>query len=301
VELRQVRYALVLGEKLHYQRAAADLNITEPTLSQQIKQLEAELGVELFRRNHHHTQLTRAGRAFMATGKRLLSLADRMVEVTSQTARGQTGQITIGAVGSAAVSVIPQVVARYGREYPLVRVTLEEMSTSEQMQALTQGTLDLAYVRPPLTAAADAVVLETLWSEALVAAVGEGHPLARRDRVAIQELSDEPFILFGRRDGPGLHDQILMLCAAAGFLPRIRFEASRVHTILSFVACGLGVTLLPQSLAACGRQGVRALPVDGVPAVIELGVAWNPANDNPCLPAFLALSRDVAAGSRSAV
>lgn len=301
MELRQIQYALALADKLHFHRASEELHISEPTLSQQIRQLERELGVELFRRDRHGTELTAAGSTFVANGRHILGLVHGMTEATRLTAMGQVGRLSVGAVGSAAAGLVPRTVARYRAAYPGVRVELLETSTARQLQAVGEGTLDVAFVRTPVVDSTDRLAFEVVVREGLLVALPAGHPLAADDAVPVEALCDEPLVLFHRTEGPGFYDRILHVFARHALVPRIAFEVTNVHTILGFVANGLGVSVLPASFRSCGQDGVAmrplALEAEGLDP-IELAVAWLPHNANPCLPAFLEEAK--AAGGQDA-
>ena len=294
MELRQIQYALALAEKLHFHRASEELHISEPTLSQQIRQLERELGVDLFRRDRHGTELTAAGATFVANGRHILSLVQSMVDATRLTAMGQAGRLAVGAVGSASVGLVPRMLARYRASYPGVMVDVVETSTARQLQAVGEGGLDVAFVRTPVVDSTDRLVFEVVVRESLLVALPAGHPLATGDAVPLDALRHEPLVLFHRTEGPGFYDRILHVFERHTLVPRIAFELTNVHTILGFVANGLGVSLLPASFLSCGQNGVVMLPValeEESLEPIELAMAWLPDNANPCLPALLEEAR----------
>lgn len=296
MELRQIQYALALAEKLHFHRASEELHISEPTLSQQIRQLERELGVQLFRRDRHGTELTAAGSTFVTNGRHVLGLVQGMTEATRLTAIGQTGRLTVGAVGSAAAGLVPRLMARYRASYPGVRVELVETSTARQLRDIGEGALDAAFVRAPVVDSTNRLAVEVVVREGLVVAVSENHPLAAGDTVRLDALGREPLVLFHRTEGPGFYDLILHIFARQALVPRIAFEVTNVHTILGFVANGLGASVLPASFRSCGQDGVRMLPLaleEEALDPIELAMAWLRDNANPCLPAFLEEARAV--------
>lgn len=294
MEFRQLRYLVVLGEKLHFQRAADALHISQPTLSQQVAELEQELGVALFSRNRHQTRLTPAGMAFLEDAKRILQLADRMVVAAKQNQSGEIGHLIIGCVGSASAALLPTLLSSYQDNFPFVSIELRELPTSLQVHALVEGSLDIAFVRPPITRYDD-IRLVTVLQEPLLAIVATGHPLAGKPQITVSDLSDEPFVLFRRQEGPGLYDQIISLCSGLGFTPSISYQATNIHTIMSLVAAGLGVSLIPRSFRDFARQGVTQRDLSHCDVRVEIGMAWHAQNDNPCLPPFIEAAQRLAA------
>lgn len=296
MEFRQLRYLVVLGDKLHFHRAADALHISQPTLSQQLAELEQELGVTLFSRNRHQTRLTPAGKSFLEDARRILQLADRMVAAAKQNQSGDIGHLTIGCVGSASAALLPTLLSSYQDKSPFVSIELKELPTSLQVRALSEGSLDIAFVRPPITRY-DGINLVTVLQEPLIAIVPTGHSLAMKPQITLSDMSDEPFVLFRRQEGPGLYDQIIALCSDLGFTPSISYQATNIHTIMSLVAAGLGVSLIPWSFRDFARQGVTQRHLSHCDVRVEIGMAWHSQNDNPCLPAFIEAVQTLAAQS----
>jgi DNA-binding transcriptional LysR family regulator len=295
VELRHLRYFLAVADTLHFGRAAQALGIRQPPLSQQVRALEEDLGVSLFNRSSRRVQLTAAGEAFRADAKRALDAAATARRAAQRAGRGDTGELVLGFVGSATLTLLPLLLRHFGGLYPEVRLTLRELPTAEQAKALRDGVLDVGLLRPPLTSIdAEAVQVQPIAAERLTVALPASHPLARDRTVAGHQLADEPFVLFPRHLGPGLYDQITAYCRQAGFEPRIAQEAAQMQTIVALVAGGLGVSLVPSSVEGLRRTDVVYRPVRPVERVVHLAVARREDDLRPTTRNFVNLALDLA-------
>lgn len=263
IELRHLRYFLAVAEQGHITRAAARLGIQQPPLSQQIRALEAEVGVPLLTRHPRGVDLTEAGKAFLAEARAALEQVERAVEAARRSARGEQGRLAIGYTSSTAFHpLIPAVVRAFRQAAPAVALELEESSTGELIEALRRERLDAAFVRTPVGDTAGLVIAPLLRERMLVVLPAQ-HPLAQRPAtaLALAELAEETFILYRRPTGPGLYDAIIAACHAAGFAPHIGQEAPRLLSTLSLVSAGLGVSIIPQSISRLDTEGLayRAL------------------------------------------
>lgn len=259
VDLRLLRYFLAVAEESHLTKAAARLGIRQPPLSQQIRVLEDELGVTLFHRLPRGMELTESGRALLDDARNIIALVDQAVDGVRRVSLGEAGRLTVGFTGSAAFHpFVPSVIRRFRESAPHVRLVLEESSTGELREAVAEGRVDVAFIRGA-HGADRGVLMETVLEEAMLAAFPADHPLVKgrsRKRIALSELADESLILYRRHSGPGLYDAIIAACSAEGFSPRITQEAPRMLSTLSFVAAGLGVSLVPASLRRVNIEGV---------------------------------------------
>jgi DNA-binding transcriptional LysR family regulator len=289
MELRHLRYFVAVAEELHFTRAAERLGMAQPPLSQQIRGLERELGVQLFRRTKRKVELTEVGRVFLEGARRVIREAERAAGDAERAARGEIGHLEIGFVGTAAVEALPGILRRYRERFPDVRLGLHQHSTTEQVSMLRAGAIHIGLVRQPVRDAALAV--ETVAREATLAVVPEDHRLADRDQIDLGELADERFILFPRALGPGPHDLIVGLCNLAGFTPRIDQEAVEMHTITGLVAAGLGVSLVPESTRQLRRDGVRYLALRGTAPIWELAVARRRNEESALIDHFVDAAR----------
>jgi DNA-binding transcriptional LysR family regulator len=294
VELRQLRYFVAVAEELHFRRAAARLHMSQPPLSQQISQLERELGVRLLARTRRRVELTPAGEAFLRDARAVLEDLDGAVATARRIDAGQTGRLRISFVGSALVSMLPVVVQRFRAARPQVEVQLRERSTVEQVAAVTRGAVDVGLVLLPVDDAG--LRTELLLRGRAVAALPAGHPLARLRRVPLGRLAAEPFVLFPRAQAPGFHDRLITSLTATGSPPRVVQEAAEMQTIVGLVATGIGVSLVPGPVEQLAMQGVVYRPVTGGPSV-ELAAITRETDDSPIVEAFLSLAREVRDGT----
>ncbi|MFC0401431.1 LysR substrate-binding domain-containing protein [Paraburkholderia rhizosphaerae] len=264
MDLRRIRYFVVLAETLHFGRAALALNIAQPPLSQQIRVLEQELGARLFERSNRRVELTPAGKALLPEARALLAQAERTSTVAARAQRGEIGELRVGLTGSAAFTVvIPRLILSYRQRFPGVRLRIEELTTREQLAALLEQRLDVAIVRSVLAPDLPPTLRATcLLEDSLVVALPAQHRLAGVARpLPISTLAEEPFVMYPRESGTGVYDQIITLCRQAGFAPTVAQEAHAMATILGLVAAGLGVAVVPESLRSVGANGVVYRPI----------------------------------------
>lgn len=291
MELRHLRYFVAVAEELHFGRAAARLGIAQPPLSQQIRQLEAELGVALLVRTRR-VALTEPGRVFLGEARAILQRVASAAVAAGRAARGETGTLAVGVVASATYGVVPRIFRTYRARHPDVALTLAVMSSGEQVAELRAGRIQLGIARPPF--GDETLRAEALVDEPVVVALPGGHPLAARRALRLSALAAEPFVVFPRDRRPGWSDFVLGLCRAAGFEPRIADAATELATAMTLVAAGVGVTLVPASVQDLRRAGVDyrpiAAPAPRTPLVAlqRLGPAVLPVVDG-----FLAVAREV--------
>ncbi|MFC6022220.1 LysR family transcriptional regulator [Plantactinospora solaniradicis] len=295
MELRHLRYFLAVAGHLHFGRAAAELGIQQPPLSQQIRALESEIGVDLFDRGSRRVRLTPAGIAFRPDAERALAHAAAAVRAAQRAGRGETGTLAVGFVGSATFTLLPRLLRAVRDRHPDVTLNLRELTTTQQVDGLRDGTLDVGLLRPPLPAADTGFLhVEAVGNERLVVALPADHPRAGDRVVDARQLADEPFVLSPRHLGPGLRDQIVDYCRRAGFTPTVAQEAIQMQTIIGLVAGGLGVSLVPASVSQLRRNDVAFRPARPATHVIELAVAYRRIESNPATANLVALARDLA-------
>ncbi|MDR6953915.1 DNA-binding transcriptional LysR family regulator [Ancylobacter sp. 3268] len=262
MELRHIRYFIAVADERNFTRAAARLGIGQPPLSLQIKDLEAEIGTQLFHRVAHGAELTPAGTAFLAAVRAMPDTAAAAIQAARRAARGETGELSVGLTGTAALNpLFPAAIRSFRRTYPDVELRIVEANSVVLLSSLVEGRLDVAILRP---AESDPEELreERLIDEPLVAALPAGHPAAQDYGAAASRLLDlgmlkeEPFILTPRSVGTSLHDAALAACRAVGFEPRLGQPAPQIASILSLVAAEFGVSLVPASLGELNVPGV---------------------------------------------
>ncbi len=271
MELRHLRYFVAVAEEKHITRAAERLGMQQPPLSQQIKQLERELAVQLLRRLPRGVALTDAGLAFLEEARAILAQLDRAVDVTRRAARGERGRLCVGVTSTAPFHpLVAQGIRAFRHACPKVALQLEECLSNEAIDRLRAGHLDVAFIRTSI-GDHDALVIDLLDDEPMVVALPGGHPLANADSaegLAFRSLAAETFILYGP-PGTGMYDATIAACHAAGFNPRVdnlgvsNQQAPRIASTLSLVAAGLGISLVPKSLQQMNLYGVVYRALDG--------------------------------------
>lgn len=292
MELRHLRYFVVLAEELNFSRAAKRLHIAQPPLSQQIRKLEEELGVQLFVRTKRSVRLTDAGEVFLEEALKVLKQAESATHAAQRAQRGEIGRLSVGFVGSAAYELLPRALRLYRTRFPGVELSLHQLTTTEQVHALHSREIDAGFLRPPVHD--PTLSLEAVLREPLVAALPQTHRLADRKTIRLTELANEDFILYPRHLGPGTHDQIVSLCQRAGFSPRIGQEAVEMQTIVGLVAAGLGVSLVPASVEGLRSKDVVYKRMEDHTPDWEIAVVWRKQEDSSArLQKFLKVVRIV--------
>jgi DNA-binding transcriptional LysR family regulator len=289
IDLRRLRQFVAVAEHLHFGRAAAALGVSQPPLSRAIKSLEDALGTPLFARTKRSVKLTAAGRALLPEARQLVRQVDALRHGARRLAAGEIGNIVLGFVSSAAYNVLPELLQDYRRRHPGVRLTLQEATSDVQLASLRAGDMDVGLVLPPIDDAALDYV--PIFAEPLVAALPASAYRRAPARLPLRSLAQAPFILFPRRSAPGLHDLVVGFCRRAGFSPRVEQEAIQMQTIVSLVAAGMGVALVPASLRHLRRTGVIYRELSEQSPRVEYGLAWRRDNDSPALGEFIALAK----------
>jgi len=294
VELRQLRYFAAVANELHFSRAAQQLSIAQPALSHQIRQLERELDVELFTRTTRAVDLTPAGRALADEAETILRSVERVAAAARKTTNVQRGTLRIAATPSAVTSVLPQLLRAFHDRAPHVDIELREAGNGAQLEALRGGDLDAGVVHAPL--GADDMASQPLVEEKLMAVIPEGHPLAGSAEIPLAALADERFVLFPRTRSKDLHDELIAHCRRRGFTPRIEYEVVAMTAALAIVRAGLGITLLPESLAEGRESGAAFVPLTPpAPTMIQL-LIWPRGSSAPAVPLLREAAREFAAG-----
>ncbi|MGO8186794.1 LysR family transcriptional regulator [Rhizobium leguminosarum] len=289
MELRHLRYFLAVAEEGNFTRAAAKLGIGQPPLSQQIRDLEREVGAALFHRVPHGAELTAAGAAFLREAKASLAAAEKAKLAAQSANRGETGRLSLGFTASSAFNpVVSTTIRRFRARWPEVRLSLTEMNTLALMQKLERGELDATFMRPSLDDPAG-IRLRRLPDEPMVIALPASHPLARRSELPLAALADEPFILFPRLVGLSLYDDVVLACRKAGFELTVAQEAPQISSVVNLVAADLGVSIVPASISQIKLEGVAYRPIEGPPAVARLALAILKTHRSPVTENLISL------------
>lgn len=289
MELRHIRYFLALADEGNFTRAAAKLGIGQPPLSQQIRDLENEIGAALFHRVPHGAELTAAGEAFRAEAKAAVDAAEKAKLAAQRANRGEIGRLSLGFTASSAFNtIVTSTIREFRNRWPQVRLSLTEMNTNALMERLMRGEIDAAFIRPGLEDPRN-VRLKRFDDEPMLIALPVHHPLAERDRVPIAALAHEPFILFPRMVGLSLYDDIAAACREAGFELMVTQEAPQIPSVVNLVAANLGVSIVPASIAQIKLDGVTYREIDGPPLVARLGLAVLKAQRSPVTANLMSL------------
>ncbi|WP_207882155.1 LysR substrate-binding domain-containing protein [Pseudomonas sp. 30_B] len=297
MELRHLRYFIAVAEELHFGRAAEQLGISQPPLSQQIQALEEEIGARLLERTNRRVALTAAGQLFLTEARLVLQQVDRAVLLARRAHQGEIGELKIGFTASAPfTSTLPRSILAFRQAYPDVHLELQELSSGQAVEALLEERVEVGLIRP--IALPDSLEAVELFSEPLVAVLRADHPLAESnpDGLEIAALADEPFVFFPRSYGTGLYNQLIALSRQAGFSPRIAQEAGEAMTIIGLVAAGLGVSMLPASFRRTRVDGVVYRTLLDPGATSSVWLVRRRDEHSPLAQSFIdLLTREVAA------
>jgi len=288
VELRQLRSFVVTADELHVGRAAVRLHLTQPSLSRQIAALERDVGVPLFTRVHRRFGLTPAGEVFLTAARDIVRRADDAALDAQRAHRGELGTLRLRFVQSATFEALPRLLGAFRSAHPDVTLDVETMTTLRQVAALRAGHIDVGLLRPPVSE--PTLTTRVISRDPLVVALPARHPLAKRRRLPLAALADEPFVLYTRSFGPAVQESIIGHCVAAGFYPRIIQEAADVQTIVSLVAAGLGVSLLIAPTPPTNEDAVVYRPISDDLPPWELALAWASDNVTPVVERFLTVA-----------
>ena len=289
MELRHLRYFVAVAEELNFTRAAARLGIGQPPLSQQIRDLETELGTLLFHRVPHGAELTEAGREFLEEARGVLSGAERAKEVARRAHRGEIGRLALGFTGSAAFNpLVSATIRNFRRSWPQVLLSLEEMNTFRLLERLVRGDLDAAFIRPGVQDP-EGVRLRRLPPEPMLIALPASHARAGESALPLTALAADPFVLFPRGAGLSLYDQIVESCRRSGFDPVVGQSAPQISSVVNLVAADLGVSIVPQSIAQIALEGVVYRPILGLAPTASLALATPRDGRSPLIRNLLSL------------
>ncbi|MGJ7500322.1 LysR family transcriptional regulator [Variovorax sp. ZT5P49] len=293
MDLRHLRYFVVLAEELHFTRAARRIGIAQPPLTFQIKSLEQELGVQLFDRQPGNVTLTGPGEVFLEEARAILDRVSKATLRCQLSARGVIGRIGVGFTESASFhGEVTSALHRYRELYPHVEMTLEENRSVQLMQSLRQGRIDVAFVRLPVGMDSD-VRFDLISNEPMVVAVPKAHRLAGRKSLRLLELRDELFVLYPRATRFGLSDAIVTACEALGFSPRVVQHAPQISSTINLVASSLGITIVPACMRSSRSDEVRYIPLRNSGLVASLGIAYRSSALAPAVANMISLATNL--------
>ena len=292
MDLRHFQAFIAVAEELHFSRAAERLRIAQPPLSQRIRQMERELGVELFVRSTRSVSLTPAGESLLGPARKVVSGADEAREAALAGALGESGRVTIGFAGASSRIALPQLAGAVRARYPNLDLQLRGQTyANAALEQVREGSLDLGFVRLPfLTRGVDYVVIER---EELICALPAAHPLAERPTVSLMDLVDEPFVTFPANSGSSLHAIGVQACMQAGFQPRVAQAAPDSYTILALVAAGVGVTLTLTSCKDIQPYGLVYKPISDFTPALYAALAWNTETASPATHSVVSVAKSL--------
>lgn len=298
MELRHLRYFRAVGEELHFGRAAERLHVAQPPLSQQIRHLERELGVTLLERNTRRVELTPAGVDYLRRVVAILDAVDDASHHARRIADGAEGRLTIGCVGSATYSLLPQLVRVLREDLPGIDVSVRgEMLAPAQITALLSGEIDLALLRPPVSRSD--LLVHTVRRDRLLVALPQGHDLTSRSALSLTDLRDEDFVAHAGRSRSVMNSLLTAMCGDAGFVPRVRHEVEETSTLVTLVAAGLGIAVVPDPTASLDLAGVCYRPLTPAQLGIDLVAAHAAQANSPLITRVLAVLRDITRPERA--
>lgn len=293
LETRHLRYFVAVAEELHFGRAASRLHISQPPLSQQIRQLEEDIGTRLFERTQRSVRLTHAGEILLVQARQILSDLEEAVSLVQASARGEGGFLRLGYTAASAYAYLPPLLNAFKQRYPGVEVYLNEQLSGQQILNLQEGRLDVGLVRPPIDEAD--LSSEKLIEEALVVAMHVDHPLASHRIIDVKDLHDVPFIAFTPTAARYFHDMVETLFSNAGVQPKVVQHATQPHTVVALVSAGLGLALVPHSSVRVHMDHVTYRPLHArKPPHAEMHLCWKKHTDSPLVKNFLEVAREVA-------
>jgi len=290
LELRHLNYFKVLASELHYRRASELLFISQSALSQQIKQLEQILNLSLFDRSNKKVSLTDAGKLFYQDTQQILNKVETAVTHLKLYQAGNTGQIGIGFVASAMESLLPHMLKRFNTDCPNIKFQLDELSNSEQLIALQNESLDLGFMRS--NHVPEGFVSKKVYTETFSLVLPATHQMKATKFKNIGELKDEFFILFPNEQSQLYYQQIINICADQGFAPKVAHRSIHAPTIFRLVENGMGLSIIPTSLATSDNPNIKFIELKNVPQKTALYAVWKKDNPNPALPYLLEMLPD---------
>jgi DNA-binding transcriptional LysR family regulator len=294
MELRHIRYFLAVAEERNFTRAAARVGIGQPPLSQQIKDLEAEVGAALFHRIPQGAELTDAGRAFLDHVRAIPPQAERAIRAARRAARGEIGSLRVGYTGSAPFNpIVTGAIRAFKRAYPDVDLLLEESNTARLITSLREQLLDAVFLRSE-DLGSDDLQLHPLSEEPMLVALPAGHPAAQASRVDLCQLRDDPLILTPRGVGQTLFDTVIATCRQAGFEPVLGQPAPQMGSVVSLVAAELGYSLVPVSFRQVQVTGVAYREIEGQTPIAKLSLASRRGETSDIVRNFMATARQSA-------
>ncbi|MFK8054839.1 MAG: LysR family transcriptional regulator [Saprospiraceae bacterium] len=284
-ELRHLRYFLAVAEDLHFRKAAERLYISQPGLSRQIKQMEENLGVELFRRHNRSVQLTKAGEYLKIELTKNLSNLEHILSHSKLLNDGKGGNLKLGYVGSAMQEIIPNILLKFRKHYPTVVFNLKELDNQKQIEGLLVNEVDLGFVR--LDRVPRGLEMIPLLEENFCLVLPKKHAINTKNFEHLSQLKDESFILFDSAYSPSYFEKVMQIFDDSGFSPLVSHSTIHASSIFKLVENHFGISIIPKSLAVVNHKKLQFLELDKIKQKTILSAAWNTENQNPMLARVL--------------
>lgn len=297
MEIKHLRAFLAVAQELHFGRAASSLSISQPALSHQIRALEKEIGVRVFRRDRRTTSLTPAGVILVGEAREVVARSEQAFQRVRRAALGQVGTLRLAFISTAAALLVPTLVKKFRVLYPDVEVELRNFLTADQVHHLLDRKLDVGLLRTPINAP-EVIHTTVLHREPFVLLIPASHPKATKRSLRLEELHDANFVMYTRKLASGFHDRILGIINSAGFTPHVVQEAGEMYTLISLVASGLGVAIAPASIQLHHTRGVVVRSLPKKLPLSEISLAVNSSNLSPCAQLFIELAKKTHFSSR---
>jgi DNA-binding transcriptional LysR family regulator len=291
VELKQLRYIVVLAEELNFSKAAKRLFISQPPLSRQIRSAEEQLGLKLFERTKRHVSLTEGGKVLVEQARLILSESERVVDLAVMASRGETGVLRIGVIGTSD-RIIPNSISIFARRYPHVHIAVSSIGPVSLVEQVQNGAIDCALLRSPIEVPELDIV--ELYPEPLAAALGQGHPLVKRKHLSLSVLANETLLLIPRHRSPVYHDIIISLFNKAGLAPKVIRESESATSLATLVAANQGIAIIGSRAQEFQRRDIVLVGISSPAAVVSFSVIYKQSNKSKPLHRFLEILQRLA-------
>jgi DNA-binding transcriptional LysR family regulator len=283
--LRQIKSFLSIAETLHFGRSAQRIHLSQSALTLQIQALEEEVGVKLLERNRRETKVAAAGMAFREHAIAAVAQVDQAVRRARLAESGKVGLLRVGFISTAGNEIMPNLIRHFGDSNPKAEFSLHNIPTLAQIQMLEAGSLDVGFIHLPIGEHSELEV-DPIHREPFVFVVPASHRLAGEENVQIREVAAEEFVMYDRTAAPDCHDLIFGMMRDAGVVPNVRQTAGQMQTLISLVASGMGISILPASAVKHSGAAVAACEIADVIPMSEIGLAVNKRNRRPIIEAF---------------
>jgi DNA-binding transcriptional LysR family regulator len=292
MDIRQLELFIAVAEELHFGKAAERLHMSQPPLSQQIRQMETSLGVKLFKRTTRSVELTPAGQSFLTQARLVIDAMTAAELAAKAMGTGIFGRVRLGFAGAATRHLLPKLAREVKSRYPNIDLVLiGNLYANAAQAALSRGEIDLGFVRLPFTL--PGISYRAIEEETLMCVVPEDHELAKKKSVSLLDLADEPFVSFPRDSGSTLRVITNKVCWEYGFMPNVVQEAPDSYTIHAMVAAGQGVSIALSSTSTLNQPGVVYLPIVETMPRLQSAIAWNTKSDSAAVAAVVAVANEI--------